>query len=294
MDLRPPSKRKIGTGIHRVLVSAENNAYMAWQCQLIHYSCLSRLGQIPLIVVHGSQEFALSPGFGQIISAGGLVRRAPSYRVTASGHEYPPRNTPGTLLYAAGMNYSADDCFILCDPDMLFVRQPEFGRRLSADEFRRGLDFKHRDVRHAARKFGVALDTLDNSKLHCGVPHVIPVRDAARLATMWLEAIDAFKLGLWEHSMYGFVMAVAKLGMDFDLTQLSVLNAHSRDPLPSYAAMIHYCCGDRIWTKRRYWKTESAPRVWDAKPFAHDGTVASEIISQIRAAKSFYSSSHIW
>jgi hypothetical protein len=298
MDIGPvisdASEGRPGSGAHRILVSAENNAYMAWQCQLLHYSCVTRLGQVPLIVVHGSARSPLALGFNRIISAGGLVRRAPSYRINESGAEYPPRNTPGTLLHASAMNYFGDDFFVLCDPDMIFVNKPDFANALSADGYPLVLNFDHRDVRVAARRYGVPLDTLESTKLQCGVPHVVPVADAASLAVAWLEAIDAFKSRLWEVSMYAFVMAVAKLGMDFRLTQLAFYNQHSHDRLPPDAAIIHYCCGDRIWTKRQYWADADATRVWDAPLSSQDGTVVNEILSQIRAAESFYTSYRMW
>jgi len=279
---------------HRILISAENNAYMAWQCQLLHYSSVSRLGKVPLIVVHGSTDAPLSPGFLEIINAGGLVRRAPSYRTDAHGKEYPPRNTPGTLLHAAQMNYFGDRYFVLCDPDMLFVKNTDFGKGLSGDQYPRLLDFAHREVRGAAHRFGVALDAFDNPNFQCGVPHVIPIEDAERLAREWLAAIDSFKSTIWERSMHSFGFAVTKLGIDLKFTKLTFYNERSHDQLPRDAAMIHYCVGDRAWSKRRFWADADVARVWQARALSQDGTVLSEILSQIRAAKDFYSSSNIW
>jgi hypothetical protein len=301
MDLKP---RRAGEGNpaggpakggHRVLISAENNAYMAWQCQLLHYSCVTRLGRTPLIVVHGPPDAPLSPGFRAIIRAGGLVRRAPDYGVTAAGAEYPPRNTPATLLHAAEMNYFDDEFFVLCDPDIIFVREPAFAETLAADHYPLALDFGHRDVRAAARRYGVSPDALSRPKLLCGVPHVIPAADAARLAAAWIEAVDSFgRSRLWEISMYAFGFAVLKLGMGLRLTRLSCFNNRSRDPLPPGASVIHYCLGDRLWTKRRYWAEADAPHVWETAAAAPGGTVLGEILSQLRAARNFYSVTDIW
>lgn len=290
MDLTP---RRAAKGGHRVVVSAENNAYMAWQCQLLHYSCVTRLGQVPLVVVHGSRREPLSAGFRAITRAGGLVRRAPSYRMTASGADYPPRNTPGTLLHAAAMNYFGDEFFVLCDPDMVFVREPAWAKGLSADHYTLKLDFGHRDVLAAARRVGVAADRLERPELRGGVPHVVPAADAARLATAWLEAVDAFRSRLWEVSMYAFGLASLKLGMRPRRTRLACFNWDSRHPLPPEASVIHYCLGDRFWSKRHYWADADAPRVWDA-PRAPEGTVLGEILSQLRAAREFYSAADIW
>src|SRR5262245_32542349 len=95
----PPAQGR-GRARFRVVISAEANSYMGWQAKLAHYSCMSRLGHTPLIVVHESDE--QRPGdFAHIRRAGGLLISAPSYRVTRWGRNYAPRNTPGTLLEAA-------------------------------------------------------------------------------------------------------------------------------------------------------------------------------------------------
>ncbi|HEX8285746.1 MAG TPA: hypothetical protein VF588_20485 [Pyrinomonadaceae bacterium] len=279
----------------RVVVSAENNAYMAWQSQLFHYSCVTRLGQTPLVVVHGPAEAPLSKGFGSILRAGGLVRRAPCYRTTAAGAEYPPRNAPATLLHAAEMNYFGDEFFVLCDPDMLFVRPPVFARTLAADRFPSSmLDFGHRDVRAAARRYGVAHEELDGRDFSCGVPHVVPAADAARLGAAWLEAVDAFRSRLWEVSMYAFGFAVVRLGMGLEVTRLACFNYYSHDPLPPEASVIHYFAGDRHWSKRRFWSDADAPRVWDETRGAPEGTILGEMLSQLRGARSYYSADDIW
>ena len=83
----------------RVVISAEANAYMAWQAKLAHYSCLSRLGQPAIVVVHQGGGRALRD-FADIRRTGGLTVAAPSYRSTGGGRDYAPRNTAGTLLEA--------------------------------------------------------------------------------------------------------------------------------------------------------------------------------------------------
>ena len=40
------------TGKHRIVVSAENTAYSGWQAKLFYYSCITRAGHRPTIVVH--------------------------------------------------------------------------------------------------------------------------------------------------------------------------------------------------------------------------------------------------
>lgn len=273
---------------NHIIVSAENNAYLAWQCKLFHHSCVSRLGQCPVFLVHQWDQ-NWHPDFVDIVNAGGIVRSVPSYRMTGAGEDYSPRNTAGTLLQASMMGYSRSDFIVLCDPDMIFVRRPTFPSRLSA-EYYSYLNYDQKDVRAAARRLGITAEQLEQRKrdVSCGVPHVIPVACARDLAELWLEAIDAFTPGLWEISMYAFGLAVIKLGLTLELTNLVTINYASDHPL-GRADVVHYCHGDDRWSKRSYFSNRLGKRVWDAPVQASRGTVLSEIVSQIREARSFYS-----
>lgn len=272
---------------NHIVVSAENNAYLAWQCKLFHHSCVTRLGQCPVFLVH-QLDRNWHPGFVDIVNAGGIVRSVPSYRPTA-GQDYSPRNTAGTLLQASMIGYGPSDFIVLCDPDMIFVRKPTFPRRL-ASEYYSYLDYDQRDVRAAARRIGITSKQLEQRKLEvsCGVPHVIPVALARSLAELWLEAIDAFTPGLWEISMYAFGLAVIKLGLKLELTNLVTINYAHDHPL-GRADVVHYCYGDHRWSKRTYFSNRLSKRVWDAPVQTSEGTVLTEIVSQIREAGSFYS-----
>src|ERR1700759_1432689 len=104
---------------YRIVVSAENTPYMAWQCKLFHYSCLTRLGAVPTFVVHALGG-DWCEDFRDIVCAGGHVRSAPNYRTVADGWDYPPRNAPGTLLHAEAFCDEGEEFVVLCDPDMLF------------------------------------------------------------------------------------------------------------------------------------------------------------------------------
>lgn len=166
-------------GRHRIVVSSENNPYAAWQTKLFHYSCVTRLGQLPIVIVHDSGRPWRSD-FHDLVRAGAIVRSAPSYR--ASVHDdYPPRNTAGTLLHAADLCGRADEFIVLCDPDMIFARRPHFAASLSGDHYPYMMDYDGEEVRAAAAGLGVTPEALDAQKeeLCCGVPYVIPVADAA-------------------------------------------------------------------------------------------------------------------
>ena len=278
------------TDNYRIVVSAENNPYLAWQAKLFYFSCITRLKHTPTIIVHerGSEWH---PDFEDLVKAGGTVRSAPSYRVTAHGDDYVPRNTAGTLLHAAQTCAEQDEFIVLCDPDMIFVRQPEFLKSLSGEHYGY-MNYDREPVAIAAEKMGIALKLIDSQKaeLSCGVPYVIPVADAYRLAEVWLEAIDAFPPRQWEDSMHAFGLAVVKLGLKVTLTHIMSHNYWPDEML--YGDIIHYCYGDDSWSKRHYFTEDKVRRVWTPTVEAKRGTILGEILSQIQEARDFYSSFH--
>lgn len=269
-----------------IVVSAENNPYLAWQCKLFHYSCVTRVKQTPLFVVH-ERDRDWQPDFKEIVKTGGRVRSAPTYR-SVRARAYSPRNTAGTLLQAAMIGYHPNDFIVLCDPDMIFVRKPAFLKRLAAEHYSY-LDARP-EVRQAAHKLGISDGLLKrrSKELSCGVPYVIPVAQARELAEAWLKAIDSFTPGPLEISMYSFGLAVIKLGLKLDLTRLVITNHQAFDSVNS-ANIIHYCYGNDVWNKRRYFSGRMASKVWHPTADTRSGTVVGEIVSQIREARDFYS-----
>jgi hypothetical protein len=270
---------------HRIVVSAENNAYAGWQAKLFHFSCVTRLGCAPVIVVHGSAA-AWDPAFADIVRAGGTVRQAPSYRAPRAPH-YFPRNTAGTLLHAASLCGALERFIVLCDPDMIFVRAPAFAETLSAASYD-NMNYDRETVRTAAEQVGLSFDAVRarGAELSCGVPYVIPVDAARGLAEAWLAAIDAFPSIVWGDMMHAFGLAVIKLGLDVTVTR-SMQDNYSQDA-PLTADVVHYPYGDERWNKRNYRTAETAPFVWEPELEAPPGTVLGEILSQIRAARRFY------
>ena len=277
------------TGHHHIVVSSENNSYMAWQCKLFHYSCVSRLGLVPVFIVH-SLERKWHPYFSDIVEAGGIVRSAPSYRTTRRGHDYSPRNTPGTLLEAAQIGYDRGDYIVLCDADMIFLSRIKFNYTFAAEGCT-NLDYDQAGPRRAAQRLGIDGATLRRSrgKIECAVPHVIPVTHARSFADAWLEAIDSFDPGIWETSMYAFGLATLRLGLRLKLTYDVALNDEQHFENAGTAKIIHYAYGDDTWNKRHYWEARAAKKVWYPTVKAREGTVLSEIVKQIREARDFYS-----
>ena len=273
-----------------VIASCDDNAYQAWQAKLFHYSCVTALGAAPLLFVHGFRRTP-HPYWVDIVRAGGTVYGAPSYRRAPTGRDYVPRNTAGTLLHAAELTDRSDVCFVLCDADMLFVKRPVFRPELSGDHYDY-MDYARPEVRHAARRLGVADAYLDahGASLACGVPYVIPAPLARPLAEGWLEAIDAFETHDWIDGMYAFGLAAARLGLPVRLTRHMVSNAHDEELLVD-SPMIHYCYGsDASWTKRRYVAAEAVPAVWRPDVVPAPGSVLAEIVRQLVAAREWYES----
>jgi hypothetical protein len=272
-----------------IVVSAENNPYMAWQSKLFHFSCVSRLKQTPLFVVHESSAAELHQGFQELIRVGARVRRAPSYKLTAKGDLYPPRNTPGSLLQAAKTYGSEYDSLALCDPDMIFVRPPAFPETLSGD-YCSYMNYDLDCVEVARQALSISRELIDEQKeaLRCGVPYLIPVDEARPLAEAWMKALDAFPARKWEDVMYAFGLAAVKLGLKVNLTRMAQNNywpdANMR------ADVVHYCYGDETWSKRHYFREDQAVSVWQPRAESPAGTVLAEVLSQLREAQKFYSS----
>ncbi len=272
-------------GQHRIVVSTENNGYAGWQSKLFYYSCVTRTRVLPLFMVH-AQGSEWHPDFLELVKAGALVRSAPSYIRTP--HDcYLPKNTAGTLLHAADY-CDGDDLIVLCDPDMIFRRSPEFPGRLSGDYYSY-LNYQGRPtIRTAAERLNIAWERVleQHESLCCGVPYVVPVAQARQLAHAWLEAVDAIPPRHWEDVMYAFGLAAVRLGLPITLTQFMEQDHLPEDP-PS-TDMIHYCQGNALWDKRNYFREEATHKVWTPEVGARRDTVLGEILAQIEQAREFY------
>lgn len=280
------SRTSLGAGVgqHRIVVSAENNSYVGWQCKLFYYSCVTHTAFQPLFVVHATDS-KWRPDFHELVKAGALVRCAPTYARTPHDR-YVPKNTAGTLLHAAEY-CDPDDLIVLCDPDMLFLRSPAFPSCLSGDYYSY-LDYDRPTVRSAAECLDIAWDAIfaRRESLRCGVPYVVPVEQARPLAHAWLAAVDAFPPRRWEDVMYAFGLATVRLGLSVTLTRIM-----EQDHVPQAALasdMIHYCMGNHLWDKRSFFLEEEAPKVWHSAIRPERNTILGEILAQIEQARQFF------
>jgi hypothetical protein len=271
---------------HRIVVSAENNPYMEWQCKLFYFSCVTRLKQQPLIIVHDSGKPWCS-GFYDLVRAGCAVYPAPSYRTTAKGVDYPGRNQPGSLIQAAQHLEHEDGFIILCDPDIIFTGTLEFPATLSG-EFSAFMDYDSDFVNEALAELRIERSNVNlrEESLRCSVPYVIPVADAHRIGKTWLNALDAFRAPRWEENMYAFGLGMLQLDLRPVITNLAVTNHRPDDEVR--VPIIHYAYGDDRWNKRNYFTFEQAKGVWETQIEITEGTILGELLSQIRQAKNFY------
>ena len=180
-----------------------------------------------------------------------------------------------------------DEFIVLCDPDMIFVRQPNFPESLAADHYAY-MNYDRTGVETARKRMGIAVDMIDAQKeeLCCGVPYVIPIADAHSLAEAWLNAVDAFPPREWEDIMYAFGLAAVKLGLR--ITSTHMMNSNNPPDAMLSGDVIHYCYGNDDWNKRQYITEEQARKVWNPPVEASKGTILGEILSQIREARDFY------
>lgn len=275
-------------GRHRFVVSAENGAFHAWQCKVFYFSSITRLQHQPIFIVHANGS-PWHPDFHDLIRAGAIVRTAPSY-VTDNG--IPSRNCAGSLLEAAPL-LRAGELIVLCDPDFAFVGPPELPSVLAANWYSY-LDYETPGVLDAARKLRVRKKLLleRQNELVGGSPYILPAELARDIALTWLQAFDSFQVedrgseNIWLDLMYAFGLAILKLNLR--LQMFDAVNVDSPPGCMLTRNIIHYGVGDTDWTKHLYRSDDAVPKVWDPLFIPHEGTVLSELFSQIRSTPAFY------
>jgi hypothetical protein len=282
-----------------LVVSAENNPYMAWQALVFHFTCLKHLARSPIIVVH-DDEPKLHPLYARLCDHGGRVQQAPGYR-EAGGPLYPPRNSPATLRH---VEVDENTRFIvLCDPDMVVLRPwPLEDLALEPDEI--SLDsvsylIPEDQARPRLESIyagqGVDLAEVDRRPFPGGVPHLIPISQKEPLSAEWLRLIDVFLRDFESDlsctiptlaSMWALDLAIRRLKLRPVLTRYTINNFNGRQPLPrcpgSDAALLHYCYGDDAFDKRDFMQESQIRDVWNTR--ADPGTIHEALCAEIRAA----------
>lgn len=267
----------------RIVVSSENVPYLAWQTLLFCFSALTRLGKHPTVVVHRTQG-PLRPEFQLVKEWGCRVIEAPPFCAHPKGH-YPPRNELGSLLTIAAHPDFHQGYIHFCEPDMIFVRRPQYCGALSG-EFYHYLDYGKERIQKVARRFGIAarLPAL-STRLMIGVPYLLPGAELSRLANRWIEVLDSFEELEWIDIMYAFGLTLAVENLSIETTHMM---DHNLDPLKRLdRSIIHYCYGDQRWDKRIFRDNRSPLDPSEPIPSLRglSGTVLGEILKQIRQAR---------
>jgi hypothetical protein len=273
---------------HQIVVSAENNPYIAWQCKLFYFSCVTRMNHQPVVIVHDWGE-EWHPDFYELAKAGCAIYSAPNYRFDRDGNDYACRNHPGSLLRAAELFHDQDVSIVLCDPDMIFVRRVEFPQ-IPAGEFSSFMDYDRDFVNDVLPKLGVTREELDAHKnsLRVSVPYVVPAKIARELGETWMSTIELFEPRRWEDVMYAFGLSAVKLRLPVAVTHLVDHNYWPEEKVQ--APMIHYAYGDERWNKRAYSSDETNREVWNPPDSYPPETILGELANQIREARQFYRS----
>jgi hypothetical protein len=282
---------------YEIVVSAENNAYLLWQCLLFHVACVEVQGARPCFVIHGDQP--LLPGFEELRRIGARVIAAPNYR-SGARLEYPPRNTPGTLVEVEHDR----EWTLLCDPDLLIVRAlPSSAKQLCHDRRVSWDSCSYMvvadDIRDwlvaACRRRGVSPARVHGHLVGGGVPHFIHRDVKPDFARRWLEATDTLiDVGVetdnmrWVASMWGFAIAMWELDLPPALTtlaQTSYLGSRTERSTLG-ASVLHYTYGDELFDKRAYASDQAAPEVW--KTAAAGTSLSAWLVAQIALARAWY------
>lgn len=302
--------------MYDIVVSTENNHYMAWQAMLFHASCVRHQKQAPIVMVHMAEGDRLLPGFERIRATGGRIQTAPDYR-SVGGVNYPPRNTAASLKHVQ----TDADTVIVCDPDMVFL-QPippaafEFAEHQvtfdAVGYLNPDLDVYQPAVDESSVRAGVDPRGLRNPQFNGGVPHVIARRHQPELSRNWLEIMELFPdvppappedpgarprgchVGPqkdWLCTMWALAMSCLRMGLEPVQTRYCITTQNGGRPLPpltpSGPFLLHYCYQDHGFGKHSYDTEEAAMRtVWHLPD--DDGTVCGNIRGQLHEACQFF------
>ena len=288
-----------------VVVAADNNNYLAWQCMVFHHSCLTHLRRAPIFVVHGDKG-PLVEGYRILQEKGGVIQRLPTFR-NAGKFDYVGRNLWGTLK---GVKTSADS-IVLCDPDVFFLRPVDFSaiaaglneEAVSLEEvgYMQVGDHNRPVLEAACRASWIDPRRLNEIAISGGMPYVIPTALRRRLGREWeARTEDCLTAGfkhygqmnseVWISIMWGFVLAAMRSDIPMTFTNLCALNGKNAEKKPSVLserAIVHYCYGDSFFNKKRYMNEEASRNpVWKAS--APEGTINAEVTRALREAANFY------
>lgn len=288
-----------------IVVASDNNDYLAWQCMVFHHSCITHLGQAPIIVVHG-EDGPLVSGYRILQKKGGIIQRLPTYRF-AGAIEYAGRNLWASLK---GVKTSADN-IVLCDPDVIFLRHLDFAKiaagldgeavSLERVSYMAVGDHNRPILEEVCRSSWTDKRLLDGITISGGMPYIIPIDLRRRIAREWAALTEdclmtslrhhrQMNSEVWISIMWGFVFAALRNDIPMSLRNMCVTNDKNEMEQVSTLRdrhIVHYCYGDDFFDKKLFMKEEDSMRnVWKAR--APEGTINGAVTKAIREAAVFY------
>jgi hypothetical protein len=284
---------------YEIVVSTENTAYFLWQCLLFFNSCVQVQQATPRFVVH--ENGGLLPGYRALAELGAHVQVARNYR-SFGGQEYPPRNSPGSLLEVR----HTKSWTMLCDPDFLFLRP--LPSRAAALCGQRSLSWESSSfmlvndgnlpwLSEACSERNIDPRRAREHRQGGSTPSLVHRDLRAEFAQRWLEATGVLvDVGVrrghlnWISSMWGFALAAWEMNREIALTRVTQGSfAGSETPQSALTThILHYSYGDQLFDKRNFGNPDTAPTVWSQRAAA--GSVSAHMIERLKAARAWYAS----
>jgi len=271
----------------RVVFSCENNTYMWWQAEFLHYTYVIAGMQAELTALVAAtdepdREFTCNS-----------VRVA-NYKDSIPDAPLLTLNKPGGIAEWAALDGPRDETILIVDPDSVFVRPVvdpgpmTAGEAYSEEHDYMGVDIPRNRIvidRHCREELRAKIQPV-------GIYIFISRACLAELARRWLQksidiAADATcreALGGsgWLSDMWGYAIAAAELGIHHHLIGLSQVTGSNSLQNP----ITHYCFPlmkehDEIWRpdsqKPILWsKWNYTP--WDDPPNPLGATVEGELL----------------
>lgn len=273
-----------------IVVSADNNGYLGWQCEVFHATWP---GPDPVVfMAHKSKGEPPHPAFERILSEGGIVCFPPRWSDLTYPDVYLPLNTPASLHYAR--EAYPDLGIVLMDSDIVAVEPVDWPRALAGDF-----------CGYCNAEYVGAADEGEGEGLKIMAPYVFPAGFDRSFAERWkdstialldewdIEHGDAGRRGdlgsaRWSIMMYGYGMALGE-ARKAELVQMATTNNNPDALLET--PLIHYAYRGRRFCKADYGGPDGRDRFWAfAKqcPVESDGTVETELLCVFRRAADYW------
>jgi hypothetical protein len=270
-----------------VIFSCENNAYMWWQAEFLHYTYLKvgmRAELTALVAATDEPERKFSCN----------TARVANYKNAVSGAPLVSLNKPGGIAEWAALSGPKDETILIVDPDSMFGRQVQdpgpipAGEAYSEEHAYMSADIPgNRTVlaRHCRQELRAKIQPV-------GIYIQINRACLAELARRWLEKSieiandpvcrEALAGTGWVSEMWGYTIAAVELGIHHHIKGFSQVTG--ADSL--HHPITHYCFPvmrreDGMWhpdTRTPPLWSKWSYRPWDEPPNQMDATFEGQLL----------------